>query len=132
MEIKIRHNGTEFKAEAQVIKETLWVHHKGRTFAVEAQPSSRKRDKKGTGASSDKVLAPMPGKVTKILVGLNQQIDKGQAVLVMEAMKMEYTLKAEAAGKITQIECQSGDQVILGKMLVKIEAEIKDGSGSKI
>ena len=62
----------------------------------------------------------MPGKVTKILVNTDQEISKGQAVLVMEAMKMEYTLKAEIAGKIGQIECQVGDQVVLGKLLVKI------------
>lgn len=121
MEIKIRHKGMDVKAEAQVIKGTLWMHFAGRTFSVDAQPMSRKREKKGSGISSDKVLAPMPGKVTKVLVALNQKIEKGQAVLVMEAMKMEYTLKAEVAGKIGKIECQSGDQVILGKMLVKID-----------
>lgn len=122
MEIKVRHNGADLKAEAQLIKDTLWVHFNGRTFAVEAQTSGRKRNKAGGGASSDKVLAPMPGKVTKILVNAGQEISKGQAVLVMEAMKMEYTLKAEMAGKIGQIECQVGDQVVLGKLLVKIEA----------
>jgi acetyl/propionyl-CoA carboxylase alpha subunit len=122
MEIKIRHHGADIKAEAQLIKDTLWVHYNGRTFAVDAQPAGRKRNKSGGGASSDKILAPMPGKVTKILVNSSQEISKGQAVLVMEAMKMEYTLKAEIAGKIGQIECQVGDQVVLGKLLVKIEA----------
>ncbi|MGZ3744343.1 MAG: acetyl-CoA carboxylase biotin carboxyl carrier protein subunit [Pseudobdellovibrionaceae bacterium] len=127
MEIKIRHNGVDVKAEAQLIKGTLWVHYNGHTFAVEAEtPSgSRKRGQKGGGSSSDRILAPMPGKVTKILVNLNQDIEKGQAILVMEAMKMEYTLKAEVSGKIAQIECQTGDQVILGKMLVKIAAEME-------
>lgn len=125
MEIKVRHNGADIKAEAQLIKDTLWVHLGGRTFAVDAQPAGRKRKKAGGGASSDKVLAPMPGKVTKILVNPSQEIAKGQAVLVMEAMKMEYTLKAEIAGKIGQIECQAGDQVVLGKLLVKIEAAVK-------
>ena len=121
MEIKIRHQGTDHKAEAQVIKDTLWVHYNGRTFAVDAQANSQKRKKAGAGASSDKVLAPMPGKVTKILVNLGQDIEKGQAVLVMEAMKMEYTLKADIAGKVAQIDCKTLDQVVLGKMLVKIE-----------
>ncbi len=122
MEIKVRHNGTDLKAEAQLIKDTLWVHFNGRTFAIEGKPAGRKRHKAGGGASSETVLAPMPGKVTKILVNPGQEITKGQAVLVMEAMKMEYTLKAEIAGKIGQIECRAGDQVVLGKLLVKIEA----------
>jgi len=123
MEIKIRQAGQDHIAEAQVLKGNLWVHYNGRTFAVDAQPAGRKsRNKTGLGASSDQVLAPMPGKITKILVTPGQQIEKGQAVLVMEAMKMEYTLKAEVAGKVEKIQCQVGDQVILGKMLVKIEA----------
>ncbi len=121
MEIKIRHNGIDHKATVQVVKETLWVHYKGRTFAVEARASSRKSRKAGAGVSSDKVFAPMPGKVIKIFVNLGQEIEKGQAILVMEAMKMEYTLKAELSGKIAQIECCIEDQVVLGKMLVKIE-----------
>lgn len=125
MEIKIRHEGMDHKGEAQIIKDTLWVHYNGRTFTVEAQPSSRKRNKSGGGSSSDKVLAPMPGKVTKILVDLGQEVEKGQAVLVMEAMKMEYTLKAEVAGHITQIDCKVQDQVVLGKMLVKIAPAVK-------
>lgn len=123
MEIKIRHQGADLKADAQLIKDTLWVHYNGRTFAVDgdAQPAGRKRNKGGVGSSSDKVQAPMPGKVTKILINAGQEVSKGQAVLVMEAMKMEYTLKAEVAGRIGNIECQVGDQVVLGKLLVKIE-----------
>lgn len=120
MEIKIRHQGVDIKAVAQVVKDTLWVHYNGRTFAVDAQPRSRKRAG-AAGGSSDKVLAPMPGKITKILITDSQEITKGQAVLVMEAMKMEYTLKSEIGGRVTQIDCKVGDQVVLGKMLVKIE-----------
>jgi biotin carboxyl carrier protein len=120
MEIKIRHQGSDHKAEAQRIKNTLWIHHNGRTFAVDAL-QSRKSRAVGAGVASDQVLAPMPGKVTKIMVAIGQEISKGQAVLVMEAMKMEYTLKAEIAGTVSAISCQVGDQVTLGKAMAKIE-----------
>lgn len=120
MELLIRHEGVDHKAEAQMLKNTLWVHFQGRTFAVDKQIPGR-RSRKGSAVESDRVLAPMPGKITKILVVADQEVEKGQAVLVMEAMKMEYTLKAEVAGRIAIIQCQTGDQVILGKMLVKIE-----------
>lgn len=121
MEITVRHQGVDQKADVQIIKETLWVHYNGRTFAVEASAPGSKRKKSSLAGSSDQVLAPMPGKVTKILVKVGQEIAKGQAVLVMEAMKMEYTLKAEIAGKIARIDCAPLDQVALGKALVKIE-----------
>lgn len=108
------------KVPAQIIKGTLWVHLNGRTVSVDANPG-RKSRKKGAGGSSDTVVAPMPGKVTKILVSPGGVVDAGQAVLVMEAMKMEYTLKAEVAGSIETVNCSVGEQVALGKNLVKIK-----------
>lgn len=122
MQVKIRHHGIDYCAEAQIIKNLLWVHHNGKTFSVEAQVQGRKSRKAGVAATSDKIIAPMPGRITKILVVPDEKIEKGQAVLVMEAMKMEYTLKAEIAGKIATIHGQVGEQVVLGKILAHIEA----------
>ena len=120
MEVKVRIDGVDHKAQAQVIKGTLWVHHNGRTFTMDAG-SGRKSRKKSAGGSSDRINAPMPGKVTKLLLSPGAAVEAGQAVLVMEAMKMEYTLKAEIAGTIDTVECVVGDQVVLGKTLVKIK-----------
>lgn len=108
--------------QAQIIKSTLWVHFHGRTFSVEAAAGKRARQKKNSASASDRVHAPMPGKITKVLVQTGDAIQAGQAVLVMEAMKMEYTLKADIGGVIEKLEAQAGDQVALGKLLVKIKA----------
>lgn len=122
MEIKVRHQGVDHVAEAEMIAGRLWIHFQGRTWEVDTDSgSSKRRGRGGAGGSSDKVNAPMPGKVTKILVQVGQEIEKGQPVLVMEAMKMEYTLKSDIAGKVQELHCTSGDQVVLGKTLVKIE-----------
>lgn len=121
MEISIRHNGNLHKAEAQLVRGTLWVHVNGRTFAMDAG-SKKSRKKVGAGGSSDQVLAPMPGKITKLLVSEGQEIQAGQAVIVMEAMKMEYTLKSEIAGVVEKIGVTVGEQVTLGKLLVKLKA----------
>lgn len=120
MELKIRIDGVDHPVQAQLLRGTLWVHHQGKTFTVDTG-AGRKSRKKGAGGSSDQVAAPMPGKITKILVNAGQEITAGQAVLVMEAMKMEYTLKAEIAGQISDISCAVGEQVVLGKVLVKIK-----------
>ncbi|MBC7371171.1 MAG: acetyl-CoA carboxylase biotin carboxyl carrier protein subunit [Bdellovibrionaceae bacterium] len=125
MEIIVRHEGQDHRAEVQLIKTTLWIHFNGRTFAIENSGQGRKSRKAGTAIGSNQVAAPMPGKITKILVKLGQEIDKGQAVLVMEAMKMEYTLKAEVAGKVADLSCKAGDQVVLGKVLAKIDKKIE-------
>lgn len=105
---------------AQIVKGQLWVHFQGRTFVYE-NPLQKKFGKKGAGkAKSGEILAPMPGKVTKILKKEGDSIETGDVVLVMEAMKMEYTLKADVSGKIETLSCKAGDQVALGKLLVKI------------
>ncbi|KYG70564.1 acetyl-CoA carboxylase biotin carboxyl carrier protein subunit [Bdellovibrio bacteriovorus] len=121
MEIKVRVDGVDHKAHAQLIKGTLWVHHNGRVFTMDASTGRKSRKKAGAGGSSDQVVAPMPGKVTKILVSAGASVEAGQAVVVMEAMKMEYTLKADIAGSIDSISCAVGEQVALGKALIKIK-----------
>lgn len=105
---------------AQIIKGQLWIHFEGRTFTYE-NPAQKKFGKKGAGkAKSGEILAPMPGKVTKLLKAAGDKVETGDVVLVMEAMKMEYTLKADVSGKIETLSCKPGDQVPLGKLLVKI------------
>lgn len=121
MELKVRINGVDHKAHAQIIKGTLWVHHNGRVFTTDATTGKKSRKKAGTGGSSDNVIAPMPGKITKILLTPGKEVTAGQAILVMEAMKMEYTLKADIAGTIDSVNCTVGEQVALGKSLVRIK-----------
>jgi len=104
---------------AQMIKGQLWVHFEGRTFIYES-PSQKKFGKGASKGKSGEIPAPMPGKITKILKQIGDSVEAGDVVLVMEAMKMEYTLKADIAGKIETLSCKDGDQVALGKLLVKI------------
>lgn len=123
MEIQIKIDNKILKAEAQIIKGQLWLHYQGRTFVTEMGSSGKTRAKSAQSGPSTEIHAPMPGKVTKILVTQDSQVEKGQAVLVMEAMKMEYTLKAEVNGFIGKINCQSGEQVSLGQLLVQLKEE---------
>lgn len=106
---------------AQLIKGQLWVHFEGRTFVYE-NPNEKKFGKKGAGkVHSNEIAAPMPGKITKILKNVGDAVQSGDVVLVMEAMKMEYTLKANVSGTIDTMTCKAGDQVALGKLLVSIK-----------
>ncbi|MBX2988393.1 MAG: acetyl-CoA carboxylase biotin carboxyl carrier protein subunit [Bdellovibrionaceae bacterium] len=118
MDLRLRFEGKELKARAETVNGVLWVHHDGRTFAVENQGGRKKRGRHGEGAGGD-IESPMPGKVTKILKKTGDAVKKGDAVVVMEAMKMEYTLKSETDGVIEEIPCAVGDQVGLGQTLVR-------------
>lgn len=120
MQLNLSIEGKIEKVEAQIINGTLWLHHKGRTLTTEASAGKKSRRKGGGKGSSDQIISPMPGKITKLFLKVGDKVEAGQAALVMEAMKMEYTLKAEISGVIESLQCSVGEQVVLGKALVKI------------
>jgi len=111
--------------EAERLRGQLWVHINGRTFVIDEEKSSR--SKKSEAGSTADLLAPMPGKVTKILAKDQQSVKKGDPILVMEAMKMEYTLKAGADAQVKKIDCRVGEQVTMGQRLVELQALTKAG-----
>jgi 3-methylcrotonyl-CoA carboxylase alpha subunit len=65
--------------------------------------------------------APMPGKIIAILVGTGDRVEKDAPLLILEAMKMEHTIKAPAAGRIARIRCSVGEQVTEGAELIEFE-----------
>ena len=71
------------------------------------------------GAGSP-IKAPLPGTITDIRVELGQQVNAGDIVLVLEAMKMQNNIEAEATGKITSILVKPGDTVMEGSVLLTI------------
>lgn len=114
--------GRRVWAHAEWVGGTLWAHVDGRCFPVtlpEANSQKKSRGRSGSSGGGD-LLAPMPGKVTKVFCKVGDQLEKGAALLVMEAMKMEYTLKADQASKVIELCCAVNDQVTLGKILVKL------------
>ena len=67
--------------------------------------------------------APVAGKVTQVQVAVGDAVALGQALVCVEAMKMEMWLSAQAAGRVTVVHAQAGDQVESGALLVEIELE---------
>ncbi|MFV3073472.1 acetyl-CoA carboxylase biotin carboxylase subunit [Niveispirillum fermenti] len=100
--------------------EHVTLFHAGGTHSlVLADPhAGAHADQGGHG----RLTAPMPGKVIAILVEEGAAVTKGQPVIVLEAMKMEHTLKAPADGKVTHLRYAVGDQVGEGVELVGFEA----------
>ena len=68
------------------------------------------------------VTAPMPGLVVDIMCSDGEQVEAGQAILVLEAMKMQNEITAPASGVITEIPVESGASVNLGDSLFIIES----------
>ena len=121
---KVEVNGIPFEVEMQgssLVEEALPTVSTEATPATPAAetPAAAPAATSGPGAGTP-VKAPLPGVVTKILVSAGQAVKKGDTVLVLEAMKMENNITAEADGSVTGICVSAGDSVMEGTTLLTI------------
>ncbi|WP_243383571.1 biotin/lipoyl-containing protein [Geothrix alkalitolerans] len=77
----------------------------------------------GAGAAGGLLVAPMPGKIVKLLVNPGDLVQEGQTLLVMEAMKMQNELKASTSGTVATVHVQEGATVETGASLVTVSPE---------
>ncbi|MFC8501846.1 acetyl/propionyl/methylcrotonyl-CoA carboxylase subunit alpha [Pedococcus sp. NPDC057267] len=94
----------------------------GGTAAKKKAPRRSSAAKGGGAASGDSLTAPMQGTIVKIAVEEGQQVEAGELVVVLEAMKMEQPINAHKAGTITGLTAEVGQTVTNGAVL----AEIRD------
>lgn len=94
----------------------------GKTFEVDLQSASDSSATAATAPSTEDVAvnASMPGVILKVEKQVGDQVNRGDTVIVLEAMKMEVTATAPAAGTISSIDVQQGDQVVNGQQLATI------------
>ncbi len=78
----------------------------------------------------DKIVAPLPGTVVALLAEEGATLEKGAAILTLEVMKMEQTLRAPFAGVLKKIKCKVGDIVGEGVELAEIEPAPREASMS--
>lgn len=94
----------------------------GRDYHVRLPETKRKRSSAERHDGGPVIVSPMPGKVLKILVAAGDVVTKGRPVLVLEAMKMEHTLKAPMDGSVAAVKCSVGDVVQAAQELVTLAA----------
>ena len=82
-----------------------------------AEDSSRRRAR---GLAAPEIVAPMPGKILKVLVRDGDLVSAGQPLVVIEAMKMETTLAAESAAVIKRVRVAVGETVDHGAVLIEL------------
>jgi biotin carboxyl carrier protein len=101
----------------------LTVHLLNRTFRVRAADARRRRAGFSAEAADGaaRIVAPIPGRVTKILKEEGSTVERGEGVIVVEAMKMENELRAPRAGTVVSVAVAEGDGVEGGALLATIE-----------
>jgi biotin carboxyl carrier protein len=81
-----------------------------------------RRSEGPAGTGPQRVMAPMPGKVVRLLVKVGDAVDIRQPIIVIEAMKMENELRASGAGRVTDLHVREGQLVDAGAVLAVIHA----------
>ena len=99
--------------------DVIYLMDKGTThdFEVVSVFSEMEAEMQGPGT----VIAPMPGRILEVFAKKGQNVKKDANLVVMEAMKMEYTLKSPRDGVIKTLDVLAGQQVREGDVLLEIE-----------
>ena len=116
-----------------LVERTTTVEVNGRRFSVRmwvpetvgvaaAAPKRAKRSGGGgsSGGGSGQVTVPMQGTIVKVMVEVGQSVEAGQAVVVLEAMKMENQISADVSGTVAEVKVAPGDTVGGGDTVVVI------------
>jgi biotin carboxyl carrier protein len=111
------------KTQAEIIDQKIWIKSEGEIWCYDLLDiaGDGQRRKKTNSVSPHLITAPMPGKITKVFVKSGDSVHKGQPLLVMEAMKMEYTLKSDLETTIQKINIELNQQVTLGFLMVELK-----------
>ena len=112
-------NGEEFKVEME--KQAEPEKKKPVVRAAAAAADDAPAADKGAVNKANAVKAPLPGVITDILVEVGQEVQAGDNVIVLEAMKMANNLQAEKSGKVTAICVKVGESVMEDDALIVIE-----------
>ncbi|RLD57414.1 MAG: acetyl-CoA carboxylase biotin carboxyl carrier protein subunit [Bacteroidetes bacterium] len=114
--IEVEVNGTKYKVEIEhnikQSKTPTIIRHK--VTPPKAKP-------KTTASKLSVINAPLPGNIFKLIVKEGDSVEKGDVLLIMEAMKMENNILAETSGVVKKIHISEGDNVLQNDKLIEIE-----------
>ena len=94
----------------------------GETWVLE-QVARARRDGPQTEAGHDSLTASMPGVVLEVCVNVGDIVERGQTLVLLEAMKMELRVTAPHPGQVSKIHCETGQVVERGQLLVEMETD---------
>jgi acetyl-CoA/propionyl-CoA carboxylase biotin carboxyl carrier protein len=107
---------------------TVWLSRDGDSWACHAHDPLAELALGGAGAHGGSLAAPMPGTVTLVKASVGDTVKRGQAVLVLEAMKMEHVITAPHDGTVAQLKVVPGATVAMDDLLAVI-APADDSTG---
>lgn len=119
-------NGNSYEVEVEEVKDGVVTAPRAvapvaaPTAVAAPTPVAKKAVAPKVAASANALKAPMPGNIWKVLVKPGDVVKKGQALVILEAMKMENEITATADGTVTAVLVKEGDAVSSGDVLVNM------------
>ncbi len=95
-----------------------WIRSHSRTHRLEIR--DLETPARVTSGHDGRIKAPIPGQITQVLIGEGQQVETGQPLLMLEAMKMENEIRATRSGTVSSLHVTPGQNVSLHEVLVEI------------
>jgi biotin carboxyl carrier protein len=121
LSLRIGNSAYEVKSERVANDLYLWVGSTRFTVEVRDPRSLRGRTRAGDDRGPKKVVAPMPGKVVRLLVSEGDEVESGRGIAVVEAMKMQNEIKSPKRGTLQKILVNEGAAVNAGDVLAIVE-----------
>jgi len=118
---RYRCDGVARQAMARCVGDRIWLAADGRTAVYD--DALRQPPASAAGAGNGRISARMDGKIQRVDVAEGDQVAAGDTLLVLEAMKMEFTVVADIDGIVNNLACVAGDQVAARQLLLTIETD---------
>lgn len=116
-------DGRAFEVRVQPERDALRIFVGGRELAAEVRDPRAWRGKGGAAAEAtgrQQVTAPMPGKVVRVLVNEGDEVQAGQGLVVVEAMKMQNEIRSPKSGRVERLMIREGQPVNAGDALAVV------------
>ena len=115
----VKHNGQDYVVEVKSGGEISSIQVAGQAAAPQAAPKEAPQAA-APAVNAEDIPAPLAGNIWKVLVSPNQQVNEGDTLVILEAMKMETEVKAARAGTVMSVNVSEGDQVSAGQAIISL------------
>ena len=114
-------DGTAHTLPVARVGDTYHIAIAGEVYVVTPSAAGAGERAPASALASPQVVAPMPGKILQVLVRAGDAVAVGDGLLILEAMKMEYRMAAEAAGTVRAVHAAAGQMVDAGTVLIELD-----------
>ena len=119
--VRVEVNGTSYTVELDNTPKTVVKPVVRRPSTTPAAPPPAATVKRQAPTGKGGIKSPLPGVILDVKVNVGDEVKRGQTLLILEAMKMENDIKADADGKVTAIHVSKGESILEGTDLITVE-----------